>query len=99
SPDLTRLRDAPPVRRTGVGPFGEDYRRAAAPSREGLPERGVSPIGWLQTELAIGNQVHIPLHRSQKRQRRPARLPPGSNGFRSPLQSQAAIPSQAGTSC
>ena len=51
---------------------------------EGLPERGVSPSGWLQTELAIGYQVHIPLHCSQKRQRRSARLPPGSDGFRSP---------------
>jgi len=33
----------------------------------GLPGRGGSPIGWLRTELAIGYQVHIPLHRSQQR--------------------------------
>ena len=40
--------------------------------RRGLPGRGVSPIGWLRTELAIGNQVHTPLRRSQERQTRPA---------------------------
>src|SRR5215470_4021087 len=46
--------------------------------QRGLPERGVSPSGWLQTELAIGYQVHIPLHRSQSRQKHPASLPSGS---------------------
>src|SRR5215469_5498308 len=50
-PDLTNLRDAPPVLWTEVGPFSEDYRQAATPQR-GLPERSVSSIGWLQTELA-----------------------------------------------
>lgn len=51
----------------------------------GLPERGVSPSGWLQTELAIGYQVHIPLHRSQKRQRRSARHSfQAPTGLRSP---------------
>jgi len=69
--------------------------------QRGLPGHGVSPSGWLQTELAIGYQVHIPLHCSQKRQKHPARLPSGSKaGLRSPAhKSQAAIPSQAGTSC
>jgi hypothetical protein len=44
-----------------------------------LPGRGGSPSGWLQTEMAIGYQIHIPPHRSQQRQRRSAKLPlPGS---------------------
>lgn len=34
--------------------------------QRGLPERGVSPKVWLRTELAKGNQVHIPPHRSQQ---------------------------------
>jgi len=68
--------------------------------RRGLPERGVSPSGWLRTGLARGYQVHTPLHRSQKRQRRPARLIQAPNGATKPRsKSQAAIPSQAGTSC
>jgi hypothetical protein len=52
--------------------------------RGGLPERGVSSIGCLQTVLAIGHQVHIPLHRSQQRQRRSARPLPGSVGLHRP---------------
>ena len=52
--------------------------------QRGLPGRGVSPIGWLRTGLAKGNQVHIPLHRPQKRQRRSAGLLPGSGGASSP---------------
>ena len=68
--------------------------------RRGLPERGVSPSGWLRTGLARGYQVHTPLHRSQKRQRRPARLFQAPNGATKPRpKSQAMIPSQAGTSC
>jgi hypothetical protein len=68
--------------------------------RRGLPERGGSPSGWLQTELAKGNQVHIPLLCSQVRQKRPARLLPGSQQASvARLKSQAPIPSQAGTSC
>ena len=36
----------------------------------------------LQTELAIGYQIHFPLRRSQQRQRRSAKLTsPGSSGF------------------
>ena len=85
------------------GTFGEDYRRAAAPLySRGLPERGGSPSGSLRTELAIGYQIHLPLHRSQQRQRRSAKLTsPGSSGFLTVarLESQATIPSQAGTSC
>jgi hypothetical protein len=52
--------------------------------RRGLPERGVSPIGWLRTELAIGNQVHTPLHCSQKRQTHPASPFQAPTGLRSP---------------
>ena len=36
--------------------------------REGLPERGGSPICWLRSELAQkGDRVHIPLHGSRER--------------------------------
>src|SRR5262249_44732821 len=42
SPDLTRLRDTPPVPQTGVGPFGGDYRRAAAPPRGAARTRRIS---------------------------------------------------------
>jgi len=105
SPPISHASEAlPPVHRTGVGPFGGDYRRAAAPLvSRGLPERDVSPSGFLRTELAIGYQVHLPLRRSQQRQRRSAKLTlPGSSGVLfivTHLESQATIPSQAGTSC
>jgi hypothetical protein len=39
-----------------------------------LPERGVSPIDSLRTELAMGYQVHIPLLRLQQCQRHSAKL-------------------------
>jgi len=83
SPPISHASEAlPPVHRTGVGPFGGDYRRAAAPLvSRGLPERDVSPSGFLRTELAIGYQVHLPLRRLQQRQRRSAKLTlPGSSG-------------------
>ena len=83
SPPISHAPGAvPPVQQTRVDPFGGDYRRAAAPVERGLPERGGSPICWSQTELAnIGNRVHTPLHRPQKRQRRSARHTlPGSSG-------------------
>jgi hypothetical protein len=69
--------------------------------QRGLPERGVSPSGWLQTELAIGNQSTSLCIARRSGKKRPARLPPGSKaGLCSPApKSQAAIPSQAGTSC
>ena len=67
--------------------------------RRGLPGRGVSPIGWLQTELAIGNQVHIPLLRSQVRQKRPARPFQAPSDCVTRLRARPRIPSRAGTSC
>ena len=67
--------------------------------RRGLPGRGVSPIGWLQTELAIGNQVHIPLLRSQVRQKRPARRFQAPSDCVTRLRARPRFPSRAGTSC
>ena len=42
-------------------------------SLRGLPERGGSPSGLLRTELAIGYQIHLPLHRLQQCQRHSAK--------------------------
>ena len=54
--------------------------------RRGLPGRGGSPIGWLRTlNWPSAIKVHIPLHRSQRRQKRAARLlVPGSFRTRKP---------------
>ena len=103
SPPISHASEAlPPVRRTRVGPFGEDYRRAAAPRQRASGTRRISE--WLVADWIwpMGNQVHIPHHHPQQRQRRSARFAlPGSSGDISspPHKSQATVPSRAGTSC
>ena len=82
SPPISHASEAlPPVRRTRVGPFGEDYRRAAAPRQRASGTRRISE--WLVADWIwpMGNQVHIPHHHPQQRQRRSARFAlPGSSG-------------------
>jgi len=78
SPPISHASETlPPVLRTGVGPFGEDYRRTAAPRC--CQDEADLQVAGCRLKLAIGYQIHIPPHRSQQRQRRSAKLSlPGS---------------------
>ena len=60
----------------GSTPFGEGYRRAAAPLMvEGAARtRRISKRLVAKTGLAIGHQVHLPLHRLQRCQTHLAKL-------------------------
>ena len=99
SPPISHASEAlPPVRRTRVGPFGEDYRRAAAPRQRASGTRRISE--WLVADWIwpMGNQVHIPHHHPQQRQRRSARFAlPGSSGdISSPAQEPGHGPIPSG---